>query len=88
MDCPECERLGKEEAQAAMEVVAADAALPANAPTYEGEAQWARKFAAEARLKSARDRLAGHRAAHHRPNPPVETGSGRRTFLRALFRQR
>ena len=87
MDCPECERLSKEEADAAAAVAAAHSALPANAPTYEGEGQWAKKFAAEARLKNARDRLAGHRAAHHAANPTA-AGSGRRTFLRALFRQR
>ena len=88
MQCLECERLSKEEAEAAAELVAADTALPANAPTYERDPQWARKFAAEARLKSARDRLAGHRAMHHRPNPPPATGSARRAFLKAIFRQR
>jgi len=88
MQCPECERLSKEEAEAAAESVAADKALPANAPTYERDPQWARKFAAEARLKSARDRLAGHRAIHHPPKAPSDTGSARRTFLKAIFRQR
>ncbi len=84
MQCPECERLNKEEADAAAELVAADQALPANAPTYEGETQWAKKFAAEARLKNARDRLAAHRATHH---PPTEAGTARRGFLKAIFRQ-
>ena len=88
MDCPECDRLGREEADAAAALAAADGALPANAPTYEGEAQWARKFSAEARLKSARDRLAAHRVTHHSSNPPAKTGSARRAFLKAIFRQR
>ena len=82
MQCPDCERLNREEAEAAMALAAADRALPANAPTYEREAQWAGKFAAEARLKNARDRLASHRARHH---PPGEAGSARRAFLKALF---
>ena len=84
MQCPECERLNKEEADAAAELVAADASLPAQAPTYERDAHWSRKFAAETRLKNARDRLAAHRATHHRP---TEAGTARRGFLKAIFRQ-
>ncbi|HTR34577.1 MAG TPA: hypothetical protein VMH80_01665 [Bryobacteraceae bacterium] len=87
MDCADCERLSREEAVAAAELVAADQALPANAPTYEGETQWAKKFAAEARLKNARDRLAAHRATYHPPNSPAATGSARRAFLKTIFRQ-
>jgi len=64
MDCPECNRLNDEEAEAAIELVAADQAISPDATIPEVETQKGRKLAAEVRWRSAREQLAAHQASH------------------------
>jgi hypothetical protein len=64
MDCPECDRLNEEEADAAIELVATDQAVSPRATLAELETQKRRKLAADARWRSARERLAAHQTAH------------------------
>jgi hypothetical protein len=56
VDCLECERLNDEEAEAAIELVAADTTISPEATISEREIQKGRKLAAEIRWKSARER--------------------------------
>jgi hypothetical protein len=64
MDCLECERLNKEEAEGAINLVATDRPVSPEASLRELEIQKARKLAAQIRWKTARERLAAHQAAH------------------------
>jgi hypothetical protein len=68
MDCPECERLNDEEADAAIELVAADQAVSPSATVAELETQKRQKLAAEARWRSSREQLAAHQASHSLTN--------------------
>jgi hypothetical protein len=63
-DCLECERFNEEEAEAAIELVEADRAASPDASLSEREAQKTRRLAAEARWKTACERLAAHQAVH------------------------
>jgi hypothetical protein len=58
-DCPECERLNREEAEASIELVAADVSIMAD------ERARSRSMAAEGRFRAARERLAAHRELNH-----------------------
>lgn len=58
-DCPECERLNREEAEAAAELVAADVA------GMEDLNAQSRKMSVESRWRGVREQLAAHRAASH-----------------------
>ena len=72
MDCLECDRLNDEEADAAIELVAADQAPSPEDTIADIESRKTRKLAAEARWRSARERLAAHQAAtHSRPRQNV-----------------
>jgi hypothetical protein len=55
--CPDCWRFNQEEAQAAMELVAADEPSTADVSP--------RKIAADSRLRTIRRQFAAHRAARH-----------------------
>ncbi len=64
MDCHDCYRLNDEEAEAAIELVAADQAVSPAATIAELETQNRRKLAAEARWRSTREQLAAHQTNH------------------------
>lgn len=64
MDCWESERLDEEEAEAAIDLVAADQAVTPEASIGELEMQKRRKLAAEVRWRTARERQTAHEAAH------------------------
>ena len=56
--------MNEEEADAAIELVAADQATSRELTIAQLETQKRRKLAAEVRWRSAREQLAGHQAAH------------------------
>jgi hypothetical protein len=70
MACPECDRLSEEEADAAIELVATDQAVSAQATLAELETQKRRTLAADVRWRSARERPAAHQTAHSRTAEP------------------
>jgi hypothetical protein len=66
VDCLECERLNEEEAEAAIDLVEADQPVAPEETPADRLVASRRKLAAEARWKSARERLAGHQPTYRR----------------------